>query len=409
MIRLIRAVPAHIHEAPADVQRAWRLTWVLARIEVALALYMLADRLIFPFPAEFEQFNRLGLWAIWLWVVLGAGATIAVLAKRMALAQWLVLIFAAGLSSAMTLFLGRISGIDVIAPLVLIFLPYVLFHDHQLAARRGGIALALAAILGLQTYLWVNPDPLFPVDMMLLYTVRYGVIGFGLIVGLFVAYLHRTAESAKSALAAERDRSEALLLNILPATIAERLKAGEQVIADGAPAVTVLFADIVGFTGFAEGRSPEGLVSVLNDIFVRFDAAAAAQGVEKIKTIGDGYLAVAGLPIPLPDHADRAVKAALAMIRAVDTVNQSSGTALAVRIGLHSGPVVAGVIGRHKFAYDLWGDTVNTAARFETAGAPGRICLSAATRAALRGPVELEARGEIPLKGKDPAEAWFVR
>jgi len=167
--------------------------------------------------------------------------------------------------------------------------------------------------------------------------------------------------------------NERLLLNILPGVIAERLKHGEHSIADGFAEVTVLFADAVGFTTFSAHTPPAELVSLLNDLFSRFDAASQRHGIEKIKTIGDCYIAVCGLLKPRPDHARAMTEMALDMLRVLGEFNRDRGTNLQVRIGLNSGPVVAGVIGSIKFVYDLWGDTVNLASRMESTGVPGAI------------------------------------
>lgn len=206
-------------------------------------------------------------------------------------------------------------------------------------------------------------------------------------------------------LQAEQERSERLLLNILPAPIADRLMRAPEVIADRFACVTVLFADIVGFTELAAGCDPGSLVTTLNRIFSAFDELAAEHGLEKIKTVGDAYMAVGGLPEPRPDHAEAAAAMALAMRRAVCEL---TGGQLQLRIGLHSGPVVAGVIGRRKFSYDLWGDTVNIASRMESHGVPGAIQLSEATYRLLVGRFVCTPRGTISLKGRGPMTTWYL-
>ncbi len=198
---------------------------------------------------------------------------------------------------------------------------------------------------------------------------------------LEVRLLHLETKQLYDRVVAEQKVSERLLLNVLPHSIAERLKGRPEVTADGFTEViadsfaevTVLFADIVEFTKFSEGVSAEVLVDVLNDIFTRFDSIADNRGLEKIKTIGDAYMAAAGLPVPVADHAVRAAHMALDMIEAMDRFNEHSGYKLKVRIGIDTGAVVAGVIGKRKFLYDLWGDTVNTASRMESHGVAGRI------------------------------------
>jgi class 3 adenylate cyclase len=201
-------------------------------------------------------------------------------------------------------------------------------------------------------------------------------------------------------LVAEQERSERLLLNVLPAPVAARLKQGEELIADGFPEVTVLFADLVDFTLSSQRIAPEQVVQALNELFSAFDQLAQQQGLEKIKTIGDAYMVAGGLPDPRPDHAEAVAEMALAMLEQVARRSDPSGRPLAVRIGIDTGPVVAGVIGRSKFIYDLWGDTVNTASRMESHGVPGAIQVSARTRQRLKGSYRFERRGPIQVKGK---------
>jgi adenylate cyclase len=207
---------------------------------------------------------------------------------------------------------------------------------------------------------------------------------------------------------AEKERSEALLLNILPRTIVERMRRGETVIADRVAAATILFADLVDFTSLADRFSPEETVALLGDIFSRFDALAGRHGLEKIKTTGDGYMLAGGLPEARPDHAAAVAKMALAMLDAVETAGRAAGEPLQLRIGLNTGALIAGVLGTHKFVYDVWGDTVNTAKRMESYGLPGRVHVSAATRQALGDAFRLEPRGLLDVKGKGPMETYFV-
>jgi class 3 adenylate cyclase len=203
-------------------------------------------------------------------------------------------------------------------------------------------------------------------------------------------------------------RSEGLLLNILPRPIAERLKRQPGVIAESHPDVTVLFADVVDFTPFAERTEPPQVVGVLDEIFSAFDSLAQRHGVEKIKTIGDAYMAASGLPEPRHDHAEAMAEMALEMQSEFVRLCRPLGVELTLRIGMDSGPVIAGVIGRQKFGYDLWGDTVNTASRMESQGVAGRIQVSEATYARLRDAYEFEARGEIDVKGKGRRNAYLL-
>jgi adenylate cyclase len=210
-------------------------------------------------------------------------------------------------------------------------------------------------------------------------------------------YFVRERDHSAEVIAAERERSEMLLLNVLPQPIADRLKSGESLIADGVSEVGVLFADIVGFTPLSETMTPDELVRVLNEVFTVFDGLAAEHGLEKIKTIGDAYMVASGLPGGSPNHAEHLGLMALDMREAAGTIG-----GLSVRIGIDIGPVVAGVIGLRKFSYDLWGDTVNTAARMESHGIPGAIQVTERAQRRLAGRFDFEDRGIIDVKGKGP-------
>jgi adenylate cyclase len=204
----------------------------------------------------------------------------------------------------------------------------------------------------------------------------------------------------------ERGRSERLLLNVLPAPIAERLKRESGVIADRYPEVSVLFADLAGFTPAAERLPPEEVVSLLDGIFSEFDELVAQHGLEKIKTIGDGYMVAGGIPVPLPDHTDRIADLALAMQEAMAA--RGSSADLALRVGIDTGPVVAGVIGRSRFGYDLWGDTVNTASRMESHAPPGGIQVTERAASLFADRYELERRDEVEIKGKAPMTTYLL-
>jgi class 3 adenylate cyclase len=213
---------------------------------------------------------------------------------------------------------------------------------------------------------------------------------------------------AEARLAEEHGRSERLLLNILPASISLRLKDRGEAIADGFAEVTVLFADIVGFTELSQTLSPAELVTMLNRIFTAFDDLAEKLGIEKIKTIGDCYMVAAGLPEPRSDHVEAVARMALGIREALDTVNRELGYSLRLRIGVHTGPVVAGVIGKRKFIYDLWGDTVNTASRMESTGVTGEIQVTREVKDRLAGAFDLEPRGAIAVKGKGTMETFLL-
>ena len=206
----------------------------------------------------------------------------------------------------------------------------------------------------------------------------------------------------------ERQRYETLLRNILPGQIVSRLNNGEVVIADRVEEATILFADLVGFTAAASRVTPAVLVNNLNRIFSAFDDLCRRLQIEKIKTIGDAYMAAAGVPLPRADHAEVMADFALAMLAALERVNAIAEMQFQMRIGIHTGPVVAGVIGSHRFLYDIWGDTVNLASRLESHGLPGRIHVSPQTRQLLEGRYHLEARGLINLRGIGKVRTAFL-
>ena len=206
----------------------------------------------------------------------------------------------------------------------------------------------------------------------------------------------------------EQERSEQLLLNILPKPIADRLKDGQGIIADSFAEVSVLFADIVGFTRLSANMSPKTLVVMLNGVFSAFDQLVEQHGLEKIKTIGDEYMAVGGLPTPRPDHVEAIADMALDMQASINQFKVSNDEPLHIRIGIHIGPVVAGVIGQRKFSYDLWGDTVNTASRMASHGLTDHIQVTAAVYERLQDKYLFEERGVIQVKSKGEMMTYFL-
>ncbi len=288
-------------------------------------------------------------------------------------------------------------------------LPFMVF-----APRHDRLMFTLSALAGLDLTMVVafgnrlpQLGPLIPAD-------RIDIIRPILIGGLFVTlavcahYARRATLIAEERLDRAHERSEELLLNILPTTIAGRLKANTGTIADGFTDVTVLFADIVGFTTMSARLDPEHVVAMLNELFCSFDDLAGSLGLEKIKTIGDCYMVAGGLPEPRADHAEAVATMGLAMLGAVRDFNTRRGESLAVRIGMHSGPVVAGVIGKRKFVYDMWGDTVNTASRMESHGLPNAIQISDECRRRLAGKFHVTSRGTIEVKGKGAMETFLL-
>jgi adenylate cyclase len=227
------------------------------------------------------------------------------------------------------------------------------------------------------------------------------IVGVATTVFALLQYFVRAREQ-------EQAKSERLLLNVLPAPVAARLKEQEGIIADDFPSVTVLFADLVGFTPLSERLSAAELVSLLDQVFARWDVLVAELQVEKIKTIGDAYMVAAGTPIPRDDHADAIAELALRMGPELARCSVAAGLPLQVRIGIDTGPVVAGVIGRAKFIYDLWGDTVNTASRMESHALPGTIQVTERVYELLRHRFDLQARGMVEVKGKGPMTSYLL-
>jgi guanylate cyclase len=234
------------------------------------------------------------------------------------------------------------------------------------------------------------------------------VIGAGSVAFTVLASFAHQRNAALTALRAEQERSEALLLNILPRPIAERLKAAAQMIADHFAEASILFADVVDYTVLSQRLPPAEMVGILDQLFSRFDVLVERHGLEKIKTIGDCYMAAAGVPIPSPDHARSAALLALEMRDALVTSAVAGQPDLELRIGINSGPVVAGVIGTKRFLYDLWGDAVNTASRMESHGTPGEIQITRATYELVKDEFVCTPRGTILVKGKGEMETWYL-
>jgi adenylate cyclase len=230
----------------------------------------------------------------------------------------------------------------------------------------------------------------------------------GTIVFTLLAVFAGQRRNALAALREEQAKSESLLLNILPRSIADKLKAETQTIADQFSSASILFADVVDFTPLSERLPPAEVVGLLDHLFTHFDELAERNGVEKIKTIGDCYMVAAGVPSARPDHARALALMALDMQAAMSSVDEVGHLGLELRIGINSGPVVAGVIGRKRFLYDLWGDAVNTASRMESHGTSGRIQITRATKELLEDEFVCEPRGTIAVKGKREMEAWYL-
>ena len=282
------------------------------------------------------------------------------------------------------------SVVTTIGLLSMVVVAAQLSLDARVLFATGGTALAACGLLA-----WQVGDPtVFALGALFLVTA--------MLIGLYVpSRVPALVETAAQQLVTER-----LLFNVLPEKIAHQLREADEgsVIAEHFDAVSVLFADIVGFTELSERQSPEQTVEQLNEVFSAFDALALRHGAEKIKTIGDAYMVACGVPEPRDDHAVALVQMALDM----QSWLEGRDLPFRLRIGIHSGPVVAGVVGRTKFHYDIWGDTVNLASRLESHGEPGRVQIGEATRALVEGRFELENRGTVHLKGKGATPTWFV-
>ncbi len=271
---------------------------------------------------------------------------------------------------------------------------------------------SLSASFFILFYLFVQHMNPYPVDAgaVLRHFFYISNIFNSFLVSSAGVFTYRIAvQKAEKTAEEERKKSEELLLNILPGSIVHRLKEDRSVIADHFEEGTILFADLAGFTKWSEKISPSELVTVLNSIFSKFDAAVSRRGLEKIKTIGDAYMAAGGFPSLKGDHVLAVTELAGEMMEILKTLNKENNTDFHIRIGIHTGPVVAGVIGTSKFLYDVWGDTVNTASRLESHGLPDQIHISLPVFEAVSGEYEAEARGLIEIKGKEPMHTYFLR
>jgi class 3 adenylate cyclase len=317
--------------------------------------------------------------------------------------------------NAVVLSLGAIVGGEVgalqtsYAPLIVVLGPFIVRFD---VAYEIAFALLTVVLYDVIAFSFGDPSAVASIS------INMALVSMGLMGALVARQMEgqaregflqrRTIREQLAALDAEKSKSEALLLNVLPAAIAERLKAEKRPIADGFQDVSVLFADIVGFTRLSERLTPQELVERLNELFSAFDDLLDRLRLEKIKTIGDAYMVVGGLNGG-KDHALALSELALDMLARIRDLAASRGEDFSVRIGIHSGPVVGGVIGKKKFIYDVWGDTVNVASRMESTGVPGSVQISQATYLRIRNFYLFEDRGEIEVKGKGPMRTWLIR
>lgn len=303
--------------------------------------------------------------------------------------------------------LGWDSGfhIWIVAQSATVFIMYKLKYRY----KWGLIFLSLIFFTFI-LFILKNVDPLYILkknQLDLLFNYNYFTALISVISGFF--YLNWSAERTESALFREHLKSKALLLNILPETTADRLTNGEKMIADSFQDCAILFADLVGFTEMSSRMSAGDLVQLLNEIFCKFDEITDKWDLEKIKTIGDAYMVAAGVPEEIDQPCKQLVSFGFDILVALNEINRQHNTDLQLRIGIHAGKAVAGVIGKKKFTYDLWGDTVNTASRMESHGVPGRIQVSSEVAEMIKDQYSLESRGHISVKGKGELQVYLVK
>ncbi len=393
---LSRLAEMGISQYPRATRRRLKIVNVMA---LMIALFSVI------YAAVFTVF---GIERYWPLIVLNLG--LAVVAALAPLAHRIndiaaALIICAAEYAALFFFvreLGHDSGIQlnyIIAAAV----AFAIYDRTRIGLSVAVIAIGLALHLA-TWFLYPAEAARIEADPFLLHNLYVSSAATSFcIIGLIVGYAFAVADRARA-------EADSLLENILPKPIAERLKTrpGERV-ADAVPSASVMFSDLVGFTELAQDLGAARTVEILDRLVSEFDRLAALHGVEKIKTIGDGYMAVAGVSAPQHDHAHRLARLALALPGAVAEISAMHGVDLRIRVGLASGPVMAGVIGTDKFSYDVWGETVNLAARLESHGLPGEIQVAGDLYQALRDSYAFERRGPIAIKGVGTIKTWFLK
>lgn len=301
---------------------------------------------------------------------------------------------------------GYINGSVVIIWAIIAPMGALIFDEPQRAPAWFVGYLGLVILSGFLQPFLRQANTLSARQMLLFFVLNVGVVSTFVFILLYTFVRQRNALLALVRI--EQGKSENLLLNILPKEIAAILKNEERTIADHFPGASILFADMVGFTPMTASMTPIAMVDLLNEVFTFFDSLVDKYGVEKIRTIGDSYMVASGVPRPRPDHAQALAHMALEMRTFIQTNAACRERELNFRIGINSGPVVAGVIGRKKFIYDLWGDAVNTASRMESHGTPGCIQITRETYELIKDEFVCEPRGTIPVKGKGDMETWYL-
>jgi class 3 adenylate cyclase len=292
---------------------------------------------------------------------------------------------------------------------MIIFLQFFLFSAEEKKLIRLFVVIALLCLAG--SIVWqveALPEPI-PVPAGLLEAQRWNsLIGIPFLSIAFGSYAFSTIHHAEQEVVREKEKTDRLLMNILPRAVAERFKNDQSFLAEGYSSVSVLFADIVGFTRFSEKVAPDELVRFLNEVFSRFDTLTESLGLEKIKTIGDAYMVAGGVPIASNNHLHRVCQMAIQIQEAVRDIQSPDGQPVRLRVGISYGPATAGVIGVRKFIYDLWGDTVNTASRMESHAESGSIQITSDVYELIKNEFDCRARGTIPVKGKGDMQTYFL-
>jgi class 3 adenylate cyclase len=385
---------------------------VIRRVQTinVVALLALGLNLIFS-TSFFLLIDSSGAWMLRglnLAIVLAYAASIAInAAHRTDAATWLL----NGTGLVNIVVSSLVLGLGLGSFTFFVIVPLTAFLTSREDDLVVPLVFTVGSVVGLSVVVMAEPS----VPATVAGTEWQSVVLIGNVVSVVVfatvvaLYYRRRVDRAEAELAEQHARAEALLLNILPTDTAERLKSGERVIADGADDVSVLFVDLVGSTSLAAALPPGDLVALLNDVFSAFDDLADQYGLEKIKTVGDAYIAVGGLPRPDPDHLTSAADLALAIRDEIRRYVVPGIGPLEIRLGLHTGPVVAGVIGKRKFSYDIWGDTVNIASRMESTGIPGEIQVTTEVRERLNQDFEFEQRGTIDIKGKGQMHTFLLK
>lgn len=378
--------------------RAVNITaWVSAAVLAGLAILRFLD----PTPGVW----KLGVFNSFIALLWAATPLLHRFGPLAAPIAFMIVVY--GFFFALTLLLGTGSGIYLYYLTATAVLILFVGNEHVILAAAFGV---IAALLIVALHVAVPHDTGF-VPARTLFLTNFVVSVVVSLAVTFAIVFYAVQQIARAEAVAEREyeRSENLLANILPPSVAARLKerAGS-VIADRYPEASILFADMAGFTLRASDTEPEALVRFLDDVFAKLDDLVERHGLEKIKTTGDAYMVVSGVPAPRADHAEAMADLALDMLESLGGLVDPKGRNVPVRIGIASGAVVAGVVGRRKFFYDVWGDAVNTASRMESTGEAGKIQIAPETQRLLQDRFDFEARGEIDVRGKGQMQTWYL-